>query len=158
MLRVIRVCLICNKRTWTVLSIGGVLIILRCAELLQSAAQSKKYQQKTPLRWATTSRRRWSHYFGWAVSIGFGVSQPPNTPASLEMNRPILDDTSANGIKDDLSAGVPLVLIAPAVWPWWFFALETCVSAVNFTAKWAADDFLFNVHATIVYILPSDEV
>ena len=152
MLRV-RVCLICNKRTWTVLSIGGVLIILRCAELLQSAAQSKKYQQKTPLRWATTSRRRWSHYFGWAVSIGFGVSQPPNTPR-LKWIVPYFSEW----YKSRSFRRWPPVLIAPAVWPWWFFALETGVSAVNFTAKWAADDFLFNVHATIVYILPSDEV
>ena len=35
----------------------------------------------------------------------------------------------------------------------WTFALEAFVSAVTFNAKQAADDFLLNVHATIVYIL-----
>ena len=33
----------------------------------------------------------------------------------------------------------------------WTFPLEACVSAVKFNAKRAADDFLLNAHATIVY-------
>ena len=56
---------------------------------------------------------------------------------------------------------MPPVLIGSVVPMLWTFALEACVSAVKFNAKRAADDFLLNAHATIVYIyiyLLSDEV
>ena len=47
---------------------------------------------------------------------------------------------------------MPPVLIGSVVPMLWTFALEACVSAVKFNAKRAADDFLLNAHATIVYI------
>ena len=46
---------------------------------------------------------------------------------------------------------MPPVLIGSVVPMMWTFALEACVSAVKFNAKRAADDFLLNAHATIVY-------
>ena len=62
--------------------------------------------------------------------------------------------------KRDVCAGEPPVLICSVVPMLWTFAPEACVSAVKFNAKRAADDFLLNAHATIVYIyiLLSDEV
>ena len=70
------------------------------------------------------------------------------------MSRPILN----NDIKGDVCAGVPPVLIGSIVPMRWTFALEACVSAVKFNAIYrAADDFLLNAHATILYTL-SDEV
>ena len=51
-----------------------------------------------------------------------------------------------------IGAGVPAGLIGSVVPIVWTFALEACVSAVKFNAERAADDFLLNAHATVVYI------
>ena len=65
-------------------------------------------------------------------------------------------------IKGDVCADVPPGLIGSVVPMLWTFELKPCVSPVKLNAVRAADDFLLNAHATIVYyniyILLSDEV
>ena len=47
---------------------------------------------------------------------------------------------------------MPPGLIGSVVPMLWTFELKPCVSAVKLNAERAADDFLLNAHATIVYI------
>ena len=61
------------------------------------------------------------------------------------MSRPI-------DIKGDVCADVPPGLIGSIVPMLWTFELKPCVSAVKLNAERAADVFLLNAHATIVYI------
>ena len=55
-------------------------------------------------------------------------------------------------IKGDVCVGVPPGLIGSVVPMLCTFVLEACVSSVKFNAERAADYFLLNAHATIVYI------
>ena len=66
------------------------------------------------------------------------------------MSRPILKLLIY--LKGDVCADVPPGLIGSVDPMLWTSELKPCVSAVKFNAERAADDFLLNAHATIVYI------